>query len=90
MKIAKIRVFWKPSTLIDIVQYKILIINNNTGEIISEKVVSFAESAITIEIPIEISIVAHVFANDGFFDEAPVSIPYTVGNPSIQNSEIGI
>ena len=92
MKVAKLRVFWDQSPSIDVLEYKVAVKNEDNGEMILEKSVSFAESEVFVDVPELTNITATVVANDGVFDSEPTSISYSVGDltkPAPVNS-IGI
>jgi hypothetical protein len=80
MKLAKLRVFWKKSPSLKVLQYNVIVINEDSQEVLENRSVSFAESQVMITVPQDTNITVTVIANDGLFDSEPVSISYSVGN----------
>ena len=80
MKVAKLKVYWGKSPSLDVVEYNVVVINEDTSESILDKVVSFAETEVLVNVPENTSITATVIANDGVFDSEPVSTSYQVGD----------
>lgn len=80
MKEAKVRVYWGKSPSSDVVEYNVIVINEDTSDVLLDKVVSFAETEVTVSVPENTNITATVVANDGVFDSEAVSASYRIGD----------
>lgn len=80
MKIAKLKISWGKSPSLDVIQYNVIVINEDTQQVILDKMISFAETQVVLEVAEKTNITVTVFANDGFFDSDPVSTSYSVGD----------
>jgi hypothetical protein len=92
MKVAQLRISWGKSPSLDVIQYNVIVIDEDSQQVILDKVVSFAETQVLLEVKEKSNITVTVFANDGFFDSEPVSKSYSLGDLTapLPVSSIGI
>jgi hypothetical protein len=80
MKLAKLRVCWSKSPSSKVLQYNVIVIVEDSQEVLENRLVSFAETQCFVLVPQDTNITVTVIANDGLFDSDPVSVSYSVGN----------
>jgi hypothetical protein len=92
MKVAQLKISWGKSPSLDVIQYNIIVIDENSQRVILDKIVSFAETQVLLEVEENSNITVTVVANNGFFDSEPVSRSYSLGNLTnpLPVSHIGI
>ena len=79
-KVAVVRVSWTPSPSVDVVDQRVVVLNETLGEVIVETVVSPAVDSLVFEVPEKTDVSVSVVVSDGAYDSDPAYGSFSVGD----------
>lgn len=80
MKKATLRASWAKSPSDDVTNYSVIVMNENNGELILNKRVSFLETEVIFDVLEKTALTVTVIASDDVYDSEPVSTSFQVGD----------
>lgn len=83
MKVAVVRASWGLSPSADVVSQHVLVVNETTGELLVDKVLSAAMDHVDFDVVEKSGVSVTVTVSDGVYTSDPVSGTFTVGDLSV-------
>ena len=79
-KVAVVRVSWTPSPSVDVVDQRVVVLNETLGEVIVETVLSPAVDSLTFEVPEKTDVSVSVTVSDGAYESDPAYGSFSLGD----------